>query len=538
MNYRKLTNSQLASALLKVKGKKIDMNGYLPFKSIYDYSPPHVTLKSSRQTGKSLSIAGMIVTNSILRPHFGSLMISPLAQQTSRFSSTYLDPFLNEPVLKKHFMDTSSKKNVFYKSLSNGSYIILGYADTSDAADRVRGASVDLLLLDEVQDISLDALPILRETLTASEYAFTRYCGTAKTENNTLEHQWKLSNQLEWVVKCHGCGRHAIPVDFEACLKIVTANPNGPGCPHCGHIINMNEGRWLAAKPNTKDHFGFHIPAFCMPVRNRPKKWVEILDKVKNYPTQKLSNEVFGLASGVGGRILSLKEAMACCNGSKTEWDTEFPRDSRNIVMTTIGVDWSVSGSTKSYTVINVLGYDSRGKMYVLYSQRLDGVDILEQVARVEQLYYQYQASMIGSDRGVGVLQGQILKQHLGDDKVVMVNYVAAKAPLRFDKQGNYYSADRTMNVDTVIIKAKIGIEKFETPCWNLMADFWQDALNMFEEETQSGRRVYRKDDDLCDDWCHSVVFGNVAAQVLRGEFTTVDETPISTTGIDLSAYM
>jgi hypothetical protein len=536
-NYRKLTNSQLASAILKVKGKRIDMQGYLPFKAIYDSSPPVVTLKSSRQTGKSLSIGGMIVTNSILRPHFGSLMISPLAQQTSRFSSTYLDPFLNEPLLKKHFMDSSSKKNVFYKSLANGSYIILAYADSSDSADRVRGASVDLLLLDEVQDISSDALPILKETLTASEYAYTRYCGTAKTENNTLEYQWKLSNQLEWVVRCKSCGKHSVPSDFDSCLRIVTVNPNGPGCLHCGAVINMSEGKWLAARPDIKNHFGFHIPAFCMPVRNRPKKWVEILEKVKNYPTQKLSNEVFGLASGVGGRILSLKEAMNCCNPDRTEWDKGFPTDSRNIVMTTLGVDWSVSGSTKSYTVINILGYDYQGKMYVLYSQRLDGVDILEQVARVEQLYHQYKCSMVGSDRGVGVLQGQMLKQHLGDDKVVMVNYVAAKAALRFDKAGNFYAADRTMNIDTVVVKAKIGRTKLETPSWTLMAEYWQDALNMFEEETLSGRRVYRKDEDLCDDWCHSVVFGNIAAQVIRGEFTFIDETPAVNMSFDLSAY-
>jgi hypothetical protein len=144
---------------------------------------------------------------------------------------------------------------------------------------------------------------------------------------------------------------------------------------------------------------------------------------------------------------------------------------------------------------------------------------------------------MIGSDRGVGVLQGQMMKQHLGDDRVAMVNYVAASSYLRWDKKGLYYAADRTMNMDTVVLKAKMGIAKFETPCWELMNNFWDDALNVFEEESHSGRRLYRKDEDLTDDWLHSVVFGNIAAQVVKGQFTSVDETTPAINVFDLSQY-
>ena len=530
--------SDLARALLQVKGKPLDMEGFKPFKTVYDVSPPSLVLKSGRQIGKSLSLAGIMVTSSILRPHFGSLFISPLAQQTSRFSSTYLDVFLNQPLIRKHFRDGSSKNNVFEKKLSNGAYIFLGYASEEADADRIRGASVDALYLDEVQDISMEAVPVLRETLSASEFGFMRFTGTSKTENNTLEIKYKQSNGCEWVVKCDKCGKHTIPIDFENCLKIATMNPAGPACVHCGNVLQMKDGRWLAARPDIKDSYGFHINGLILPIRNQPKKWKELQDKISTYSQQKLANEVFGLASGIGGRILSLRECMACCDESRTKFDTGFPTDSRSISCTVIGVDWSVSGSDKSYTVINVLGYDYKGVCYVLYSQRLDGVDILEQVARVEQLYWQFQCSAVGSDRGVGVLQGQMLKQHLGEDKVVMVNYVAAKAAIRWDKAAGYYAADRTMNIDTVVVKAKIGKERIVTPCWELMAKFWQDALNVYEEESMSGRRLYRKDEDLCDDWLHSVVFGNVAYMVLKGEFNTVDETPSVVQGFDLSRYL
>lgn len=535
-----LLPSQLATAILQLKGKPLNLEDYLPFKLIYDINPDKLTLMAGRQIGKSVSLSAMLTVNSILRKHFTSLFVSPLAQQTSRFSSAYLDAFFDSPIVKKHYKDSNSKKNVFEKTLNTGSRIILGYAQTEQDADRIRGVASDMNLYDEVQDMSLEALPIIGETMGASDYGYSRHTGTAKTENNGLTILFKRSNQLEWVVKCTHCGKYTIPIDFDACMKILTGCPGGPACMHCSKPIDMTTGKWIAAKPSEKDHMGFHLPQIIFPARTKPKKWKDLVDKSTNgsYNAQKIANEVFGVPSGVGGRILSIREAMACCNPRKTEWDKGFPHDSRNICMTTIGVDWSVSGSTKSYTMVSVLGYDYNGKCYLLYSQKLDGVDILAQVARVEQLYLQYECCMIGSDRGVGVLQGQMFKQHVGDEKVAMVNYVAAKVPLRWDKIGGYYAGDRTMCMDTMILKAKIGINQFETPCWNLTGDFWDNALHVFEEETLAGRRVYRKDEDSCDDWLHSLVFANVAAMVVRGEFTTVDETPSAANAFDLSAYL
>lgn len=301
---------------------------------------------------------------------------------------------------------------------------------------------------------------------------------------------------MEWVVKCTHCGKHSIPNDFENCLKMLTSNPLGPGCVHCGGLLDMRTGQWLAAYPSVKNHLGVHIPQFCIPARANPRKWADLVGKASRYDHIKLSNEVFGLPVGSGGRPLSLKQVMAVCNPARPGFDSGFPKDSRNILVTVLGVDWSVTGSTKSYTVLTVLGYDFNGKAYVLYTQKLEGIDILEQVDRVIKVFNQFECSHLASDRGVGVLQGQLMKRALGDDKVSMVNYVAAKTNLRFDKDGNYFAADRTLAIDTAVIRVKMGIDRLECPKWEVMDPFWQDALHIFEEESLSGRRLYRKDED------------------------------------------
>jgi len=515
--------SELAQAILQLRGKPLNLSEYKPFALIYDLAPDILTAMCGRQIGKSVSLGASIISNSILRRFFSTLFVSPLAQQTSRFSSQYLTPFCNSTIVKNHFVEASDKKNVFLKTFNNGSSVTLGYAETEQDADRIRGISADAMYYDEVQDASLEAIPILQETLSASEFKFKRFTGTAKGESNTLTVLFKRSNMMEWIVKCPSCGRHAIPNEFDTCLKMLTLNPLGPACPHCGSLLDMKTGKWLAARPNIKNHIGVHIPQFCIPARTTPKNWPDLVEKARTYDRLKLSNEVFGLAVGAGGRPLSLKQVMAVCNPARTQFDTGFPKDERSILFTIMGVDWSVTGSEKSYTVLTVLGIDFQGKAYVLYVQKLEGIDILEQVARVLQVYRQFECTHIASDRGVGVLQGQLMKKALGQDPVSMVNYVAAKTNLRFDKQGDFFAADRTLAIDTAVIKVKMGLSAIECPSWNIMDPFWQDALHVFEEETISGRRVYRKDEDAPDDFLHSLTFAFIALMVVRGEFVYQD---------------
>jgi len=518
----KATTSQLAEAILRLKGNPLSLAEYKPFEMVYDADPPIMTACCGRQIGKSNSIGAIFVTKAI-RAYFNSLYIAPLANQASRFSTMYLDPYLNSPLVRKHYRNGESKKNVFEKSLNTGSIMFLGYGDTELELDRIRGVAADLLCVDEVQDVEYAALPPVYETLSASQYGWKRHFGTAKNENNTLTQLMKESNQLEWATKCEHCGKWSIPWNEEMCLKMCK-NPNGPGCVHCGEVIDVSKGKWVAARPDITNHYGFHIPQFAIGARTSPRKWGEILDKVVNYPRDKFLNEVCGLPIGMGGRILTEAEAMACSNREKSQFDQSFTQDNRGIYLTVLGVDWSVTGGTASFTVVTIYGFDYNGKSYNLFSTRLNGIDILEQVRIVAALFWKYNCSAIGSDRGVGVLQGQLLQQELGEDKVFMMNYVSGKNALRYDRQGGYYAADRTQAMDAVIVKMKMGRDRFETPSWTIMGTFWQDALNVYEEESISGKRLYRKEKTDTDDWLHSTVFAHLAYGVLTGQAVLTEE--------------
>lgn len=523
--YRKveLTTSQLASSLLSMKGKKFSLEGYEPFKEIYDCDPPSMTVKCSRQVGKSVSVGALMTTKSIARPYFNSLYIAPLSQQTSRFSSLYLKGFFDSPLVKKYYRNSESMVNVFEKSLSNGSRIFLSYAQTEQDADRIRGIACDSANFDELADIALEAIPIIKETLSASDYGFVRMYGTPKSSINTLEVMFKRGNGAEWCCKCESCNKWNIPWDHETCLAMCKGE-TGPVCAFCSQPIDIRKGKWIAARPSVKDHYSFHIPRFVLPSRLDPRKWNDLKSSIENYTPGKLDNEVFGLASGLAGRILSVNEVMACCNPSKTGFDDCWAMDSRGIVNVVLGVDWSVSGGVASYTVVTVLGYDYTGKCYVMFSERMQGVDILDQVRRVEHLANQFNVQMIGSDQGCGRLQFELIRGSRGPDKIIPIQYCAAKTHLRYDKAGGFLAADRTMAIDQVMLKIKLGRDKFETPRWDIMETFWKDALSMFEEESKSGRRLYRKDEGSTDDWLHSVVFAHAAWMCVTGQYNFQDQ--------------
>ena len=520
--------SNFAQAILTLKGKPLSFERYRPWELIYDLMPNFMLLIAGRQIGKSVSLGGRSVTQSVARKHFNSLYVTPFSEQAKRFSKAYLDPFMDSHLVKKYFKDNSVTKNVLEKSFTSGSRIYLSYAQDEKDADRIRGIMADQLMYDEVQDVILSALPAIFETLSASDYGYKILSGTAKSTSNTIELLWQTTCKFEWVMKCPHCNYYNIPDTYENCLSICR-DIRFPVCIRCSKAINVGMGQWVATRPSERHNIGFHLPQIIMSANTSEKKWREMHHKVEQartfgmYSPAKLSTEVFGISTDLAGKTLSVKDAMQCCNEQRTGYYEAVPEGS-NYTHIIMGIDWSVSSSVKSFTVATVFGFMPSGKMDMLDSEKIQGIGIIQQIERMEALYHKYRCDLIASDRGVGVVQVQTLQARLGFDKVVPVNYVSAKVAVRWDRQSYFIAADRTRAIDDVVMKIKHGIERFETPCYDLTKNMWKDALNIYEEETSVHTRVYRHHPDEPDDWIHSAVFALVGYKYSIGQFVFSDE--------------
>lgn len=538
------TGSKLAEAILEFKGRKVEFGRkYEPQRLLYDLYPQFLVIRAGRQVGKSLGLAGRITTGSIAQKYFNSVFIAPSQIQTKRWSSGYLDTFRESRYVNKYFINQKDPGNVFEKTFANKSKVYLSYGQTSSDMDRVRGLTADLLCLDEVQDIELASVPIVKEILNTSDFGYQLFTGTSKSNAGTLEQLWLQTNQMQFVKKCGKCGKWVIPDTFETCMSMVT-NPDYMVCPHCHKEFSFYGGQWVATRNElSKGHgakYGMALPQliFGANTRTGSKQWADLYDKVQQslngvlYTAETVSNEIFGLATDLGATSLSMTEARACSIPDYQEWanpDMSNIHPSmlpyiRGIHTTVLGVDWSVSGSEGSHTVVTVLGIDHSGRLIVLYAKKLIGTHILTQVDEVIDIARRYNCKMIGSDRGVGVLQGELMQQKYGLMRVVMCQYVTASARLRWDAGGGFLAADRSRAMDDVMHKMRLGPDRFMSPKWEVMEPFWSDALSLFEEETSVGKRVYRKQPSIPDDWFHSVVFANLAYKYLTGEHKHLDE--------------
>ena len=78
-------------------------------------------------------------------------------------------------------------------------------------AERTRGISADKNVIDEVQDMDISFLPVIHETISASqEWGLIQYAGTPKTMDNTIQVLWQDSSMAEWMVKCPHCSHRAL----------------------------------------------------------------------------------------------------------------------------------------------------------------------------------------------------------------------------------------------------------------------------------------------------------------------------------------
>lgn len=539
----KASGSRLAEAILEFKGNKVEFGRkYEPQRLLYDLYPQFLVIKAGRQVGKSLGLAGRITTGSISQPYFQSLFIAPSQIQTKRWSGGYLDTFRESKYVSKYFVNNKDPGNVFEKTFTNKSKVYLSYGQSSADMDRVRGLTADLLCLDEVQDIELASVPIVKEILNTSEFGYQLFTGTSKSNAGTLEQLWQQTNQMQFVKKCERCSKWVIPDNFERCMEMVT-NSKYMVCPFCHNEFSFYGGQWVATRNELSQgqgaKYGMALPQliFGANTKTGSRQWADLYDKVQQsqngvlYTAETVANEIFGLATDLGSTSLSMTEAQRCSIPDFKEWAKP---DKSNIepamlpvingIHTTVcGVDWSVSGSEGSHTVVTILGVDHSGRMIVLFSKKLIGSHILTQVDEVLSIAGSYGCKMIGSDRGVGVLQGELMQQKYGATRVIMCQYVSASRRLKWDAAGNFLAADRTGAMDDVMHKMRLGPDRFMTPNWTYMEPYWNDALSIFEEETTIGKRVYRKQPSVPDDWFHSVVFANLAYKYLTGEHRHLD---------------
>jgi hypothetical protein len=232
-------------------------------------------------------------------------------------------------------------------------------------------------------------------------------------------------------------------------------------------------------------------------------------------------NECLGVSTSTGARLLTKEILEGLCD-PKLEME-RLPTEKARVGITKVvaGVDWSggggeVKGSEgllKSRTVLHIWGAQADGRLRTLFYKIFPNGHMTGWIDEIVTLCQAWGVQMICGDAGEGALANAMLRDKLGDHKVIQARYMALSAPIQWNAPTLTYHCDRTTMIDnfaTFLIHKQAIYAKQPK-----MQPAINDILNVYEETTLQGRKVWRHSPTQPDDALHAQLFGWIAWRVL-----------------------
>lgn len=552
--FKDISKTSFISALpilLRLRGRPYTLNDHFPMEPLFRKDMPLQTLlRCGRQVSKSTSLAAQGVVQTANIPYFNSLFVTPLFEQCRRFSTNSVRPFIYESPMKSYMIDRTCTQSVLQKTFSNKSIMHFQYCLKD--ADRVRGIAADKVTLDECQDLDFDLLPIVLETMSASQYAIMQAAGTPKTLDNTIEYLWNRSSQAEWCTRCQACNHWNIASIAHDLLKmigkktVVCAKCSRPINPRPAHYLDpefRGNGMWVHSRPELQIEFpGYHAPQVIFPMHfASPRKWRLLLQKMDpaHTPRHVFINEVLGEGADAGTKLVSQADIMkACTIYGRPNKLLEALKHKNDYIDVAIGVDWG--GSTapygagrvqlllkpeegQSFTVLAIVGLKPGGKIDVLYTYRFDLIgNHLEEAKACLKAWSDVDQGRGGTlfchdFGGAGSVRETLLIQSgLPVSNVMGMQYVhAPQARMTEYKVAGgrvYYSLDKARSLILLCQAMKagfVGLPEYVT-CKDKVDDFLSLMEDTVERPGLSNvTRVIRKP-GMPDDTAHAINFAAI----------------------------
>ena len=205
------------------------------------------------------------------------------------------------------------------------------------------------------------------------------------------------------------------------------------------------------------------------------------------------------------------------------------PLSKEGIVRTIAGVDWSGGGAEikgsegvyKSRTVLHIWGQMADGRLKTLFYKIFPNGHATGWIDEIVELCNAWVVQMVVGDAGEGALANSYLKQRLGEHRVTAVRYMALSKPVDWNPSALVYHVDRTTMIDNY---ARFLLHKQVVyPKLTQAQAAISDILNVYEEVTMQGRKVWRHSPTAPDDCLHAQIFGWFAwmmlSQSLKSQF-------------------
>lgn len=555
----------LLPLMLQLKGQPYTLDDYFPFEPFFRTRMARRTfLKTGRQVSKSTSIAAKGILRSASIPYFSTLYVTPLFEMIRRFSHQYVRQFIEESPVRRMFMDTRTINSVLQRSFRNGASMYFSFAFLD--AERTRGIPASANVCDEIQDMHIDLLPIIHQTLGASPWGLMEYCGTPKSLDNTAEVLWQDSSQAEWVIRCHhaGCGAENVPALTHDLLDMIgpwsrDIGPDRAGviCVECGKPLDPRRfGQWRHAYPERRWTFpGYHVPQIIMPMHYASReKWDELVGKLAGRGNTTMTvflNEVCGESCDAGSKLVTLTDLKeAAC----LPWENDIREAAKHLKQyrhRILAVDWGGGGGRvgtakkdsdkrlrTSFTTLAALGIRPDGKVDCIWAHRSRRTHDYEYEARlcIEAIEKLRCSHLVHDYGGAGAAREHIVNQagfplrniipiayHPTGRRAIMLPHEATE-----DHPRDWYSVDKARSLVTTCECIKYGLLRFFRYDYKSAEDtgLLHDFLALQEEKVDSRSAtdvfVVVRNPNMPDDFAQAVNIGCCALWYMTGNWPDI----------------
>ena len=507
---------------LKGRIEPFSLNERDYLRTIYDTGAQRRLLKFGRQCEKSTLLGNLCLSYCCLNPAFRALYVAPSADQSKTFSQDRLADVMEISPLLQSYTNSKLTDAIFHKRFVNHSNVRLRYAYLN--ADRTRGIPSDLVLIDEIQDILVDNIPVIEETASHSAWKLFCYSGTPKSTDNTIEHYWtNFSTQNEWAVPCY---RHGVPKTPSTWHWNILGEKNigeeGLICDRCSEPIDpyCPDAQWASLNPITESnrrrvtYEGYHVPQIMVPWILH-HDWADILRKQEKYPRAQFYNEVLGLSYDSGDRPITREQLRSCCREELHLGDFEHHKQlgHRQIFA---GIDWG--SAENSYTVMALGAYTGTGNFSIFWIHRFTGAEAEPdvQLDAIRNIISEFHVKQIGCDYGGGFDRNAALIKTYGAGRVLKYQYndTQRKAKIYWEPGHQRFMVHRS-EVMTDIFSALCN-GQVDLPCWEDFRDpYGDDILHIFREYNARTRmQQYHHSPGTTDDSFHAILYCMLASMI------------------------
>jgi len=510
---RNTLSNWIANSVYVKKGKRFSFKGRAWVPALFDTPARKRVWKMSRQVGKSTGGAAEACARQCLIDNFYILYVAPEQDQTRKYSHDKLKPIIEEsPIINLH---KGWPENVFERGFVRPSggmgKIYLKYAKHNP--DSCRGITADMVHYDEIQDQDLAVTePVIREVMFTSEHGISLYTGTPKSLVNPVEKKWRMSDQREWLVRCH----HHSPVKYIR-LGIKSIGKLGPICHHCGNLLDVDDGLWVKHNPGAKIA-GFHVNQLhCKISHSLPHKWEEILDKFEDTDRSLFLNEVLGESADTAEVPINEAVLKKICDPDFVMSDD--PRPKTMNYYNFAGIDW---GHGQFSTTLAIGQMDqSVGKFRYVYLKKYEGKQCSPKfcIPDMVRIINRFQCARVHGDHGGGFGLNDRLEEELaktGRDGLVTSNYWSNSAT---SKDASWVTAGQliprlTLNKTNALATfiRKMHQRKLLFPQWKDLAPFSEHFTNV-RKEINERDGTFRYDRAGMDDMFHACAYAEVIAK-------------------------